>query len=215
MLVRYFMTTNVITFSPDQTCHDAFHSFRKHRIRRAPVLDKDRLVGIVSERDLYRVLPKTPWEASQDAGERVMDMPVGHIMTTPVHVLSPNDHIETAARLMLKYKIGGIPVVKEGHILGLITESDIFKAMWNILSHKTTCRILFIEKESDTKQFSNDYIGMCFVHHCRVHTFLSYPESEEGYMYYLCVQGGDIDNLIKDLWSHSCEVIIVERDGTT
>jgi CBS domain-containing protein len=209
------MTSNLITLSPDQKCLEAFHYLRKHGIRRAPVLNENQLVGIVSERDLYRVLPGKLWQASQETGEASMDMPIKNVMTTKVHVLSPNDHLETAARLMLKHKIGGVPVVKEGHIEGLITESDIFKAMWSILSYKTSCRILFFDKDNDTNKFPNDYIELCFKHHCLVHTFISYPEPDGGYMHYLCIQGAGIDNLIKDLWSYSCNIIIVERDNNT
>ncbi len=212
MLVRYFMTPEVITLSPEQKCLEALHYLRRHRIRRAPVLENDQLVGMISERDLYRVLPQTLWQASQE-GEASINISVKDVMTTNVHVLSPNDHLETAALQMLKHKIGAMPVVKEGQVKGLITESDIFKAMWNILSHKTSYRILFFDKDRDTDKEPNDYIELCLKHHCVVQTFLSCPKPDGGYMHYLCVQGTGGDNLIKDLWSHSCEVIIVERDA--
>ncbi len=211
MLVRYFMSTNVLTLSPEQKCLEAFHYLKKHRIRRAPVLDKSNLVGIVSERDLYKVLPQQFWQASHEADETGIDTPIKNIMTTNIQVLSPNDHLEMAASLMLKHKIGGIPVLKEKHLEGLITESDIFKAMWSILSQKTSHRILFFNKGPDTNKVPNDYIELCFKHHCLVNTFVSYPKPDGGYIHYLCIQGNEVDDLIKDLWSHSCEVIIVEK----
>ena len=211
MLVRYFMSTKVLTLSPEQKCLEALHYLKKHRIRRAPVLDKNNLVGIVSERDLYRVLPRTFWQTSKEAGETGVDIPVKNIMATDIKVLSPNDHLEMAARLMLQHKIGGIPVLKDNHLEGLITESDIFKAMWSILSHKTSHRILFFDKGSDTNKVPNDYMELCIKNDCLVNTFVSYPKPDGGYIHYLCIQGTGVDNLIKDLWSHSCEVIIVER----
>jgi CBS domain-containing protein len=212
MLVRYFMTPNVITFSPEQKCHEALLNFRKHRIRRAPVLDRNQLVGIVSERDLYHILPGTPWQASEETGAASLDMPVKSIMRTRVFTVRLNDHIETAARLMLTHKVGGIPVMKDGHLKGIITESDVFKAMWSILPYRTSCRILFTDRHKDIKKISNEYLNICFRHHCLVHTFLSYPESDDGFMYYLCIQGEGVDNVINDLWSHSCEVIFVEKE---
>lgn len=211
MLVRYFMSTKVLTLSPEQKCLEALQYLKKHRIRRAPVLDKNKLVGIVSERDLYRVIPKTFLQTSREDNEAGADIPVKNIMATDIQVLSPNDHLETAARMMLKNKIGGIPVLKDKHLEGLITESDIFKAMWSILSHKTSHRIMFYEKGSDKNKVTNDYIELCFKHDCMVNTFVSYPKPDGGYIHYLCIQGTGVDNLIKDLWSHSCEVIIVER----
>lgn len=139
-------------------------------------------------------------------------MLVKDVMTTDVHVVSPNDHLETAARLMLKHKVGGIPVVKEGKLKGLITESDIFRAIWGILSNRTSYRILFFEKGGELNRSPNDYIEMCLKHHCRIHTFITYPKPDDGYMQYLCIEGDGGDDFIKDLWSHSCEIIIVERD---
>lgn len=214
MLVRYFMAPEVITLFPEQRCLEALHYLKRHHIRRAPVLENNQLVGMISERDLYRVLPRTLWQSTQE-GEASINISVKDVMTTHVHVVSPNDHLETAAFLMLKHKIGAMPVVKEGQIKGLITESDIFKAMWNILTHKTSCRILFFDKDQDTDKEPNDYIELCLRHHCVVQTFLSCPKPDGGYMHYLCVQGTGIDNLINDLWSHSCEVIIVEKGTNT
>jgi len=211
MLVRYFMSTNVLTLSPEQKCLEAFHYLKKHHIRRAPVVYENNVVGIVSEMDFYRVLPQVFRQADQEAGDAGVDIPVKHVMTTNIQVLSPNDHLEMAARLMLKHEIGGIPVLKEKHLVGLITESDIFRAMWSILSHKTSHRILFIDQGPDTNKGPNDYIALCFKHHCRVNTFISYPEADGATIHYLCVQGTGVDNLINDLWAHSCEVIIVER----
>ncbi len=211
MLVRYFMSTNVKTLSPKQKCLEAFHYLKKHKIRRAPVTDKNSLVGMVSERDLLRVLPKAFLQTSPDTGETDIDIPIKNIMTTNVQVLNPNDHLEMAAKLMLQHKIGGIPVLKDNHIEGMITESDIFKAMWSILSHKTSHRILFFDKGEDTNKLPNDYLDLCFKHHCLVNTFVSYPKPDGGYIHYLCIQGEEVENLIKDLWSHSCEVIIAER----
>ena len=142
MLVRYFMTPEVITLSPEQRCLEALHYLRRHRIRRAPVLQNNQLIGMISEQDLYRVLPQSLWQASREE-EAGINLSVRDIMTTRVHVLNPNDHLETAALMMLKHKVGVMPVVKDGQIRGIITESDIFKAIWSILSYRTRYRILF------------------------------------------------------------------------
>lgn len=212
MLVRHFMNHDVITLSPEQTCHEAQRIFKQHDIRRAPVLDQNQLVGIVSEGDLLHFLPGTIGQMSTEAGKESMDIPVKNIMKTHVQILNPNDHIEMAARLMLKHKIGGIPVVDKGKLKGIITESDIFKAMWKILFFEKGCRILFLDERNDTNKVFNDYIELCLKHGCQVHTFIQYPNPSEGYMYYLCVKGGTIDILIKDLWSHHCKVLLVERE---
>ncbi len=140
MLVRYFMSPDVIVLSPEQTCLEAIRCLRKYSIRRAPVLHEKQLVGMISEMDLYRVLPRTILQVGEEDSETGIDKPVKHVMATQIHAVNPNAHVEKAARLMLKYKVGGLPVMKDGHIAGMITESDIFKAMWGILSFKAGCR---------------------------------------------------------------------------
>ena len=80
MLVRHFMTRSPITLSPDKSCGDALQTMRRNRIRRAPIIKDDVLVGIVSERDLLRVLPGTVAQSSSEAGKASMDTPVSQVM---------------------------------------------------------------------------------------------------------------------------------------
>lgn len=171
-------------------------------------MDKDRLVGIVSLHDLYRVLA----QASAKGIESDTDKSVSQIMTTEVHVLNPNDHVEKAAHFMLRHKIGGIPVMKGRELEGIITESDIFKSMWGILSHPDSFRILFFDKGDDAEKAPNDYIKLCLKHNCIVNTFITYPKPDGGNMHYLCIKGAGADKLIDDLWACSCDIIFTEKN---
>ena len=212
MLVRQFMAKDVFTLTPDQTCLKALDAMRGKHIRRAPVMKANKMVGIVSERDLLHILPGTIGQASTDAGEVSMDLPVKRIMKTEVIAIRPNDHLESAARTMLKHKIGGIPVLEEGRLVGIITESDIFKAVWRILSvGKEGCRIIF-EDYNDSHTELVEYFYLCKKHGCQAHGFLRYPRPKGGNMYLLSVEGGEIDALIDDIWSKSSQVISVERN---
>ena len=212
MLIKHFMTREVFTLSPERTCQTAFREMRQRRIRRAPVLDRNRLVGIVTERDLLYVVPGTPSMSSTKAGEAALDIPVRNIMTTRLKTLHPNDHLELAAHLMLKNRIGGIPVVEGDDLKGIITESDIFKALWTTLSSKTACRIIF-ETFDDTHNALVNIVDLCQKHRCHVKFFLCYPRPEEGSIYYLGIEGEEIDALTDDLWAASYKVISVERNG--
>ena len=214
MFGKHFMTREVFTLSPDQTCLETLRELRQRHIRRALVLDRNRLVGIVTERDLFHILPGTPGQTSTKAGEVALDIPVKHVMTTQPKTLHPNDHLESAARLMLKHKIGGVPVVEEGEVKGIITESDIFRALWRILSSETGCRIIF-EKLHDTDMGLMDYVERCRKHRCRVNSLLRYPRPEGGSLYYLCIEGEEIDTVIDELWAESATVLSVERKGPT
>ena len=212
MLIKHFMTREVFTLSPERTCLTALREMKQRRIRRAPVLDRNRLVGIVTERDLFYVLPGTPGMSSTEAGEAALNIPVRNIMTTRPKTLHPNDHLELAARLMLKNKIGGVPVVKGDDLKGIITESDIFKALWVTLSSEIACRIIF-ETFHDADNAFVDIAELCQKHRCHVRFFLRYPRPEGGSICYLCIEGEEIDALIDDLWAASDKVLSVERNG--
>jgi len=206
------MTRTAVTLPPDKSCGDALQLLRKHRIRRAPVVKDGKLVGIVSERDLLRVLPGTVAQASSDAGKTSLATPISQIMKKEVKTLSPNDHLDSAARLMLQHKIGGIPVVENDKLQGIITESDVFKAIWKILSSDKGYRIIF-ETPGSAQTAPIDWMNLCDAHGCKVHAFLRFPRPKEGDICYLCVQGERIEGLIDALWSKSCQVISVKKES--
>jgi len=209
MLVRNFMASDVVTLSPDQTCHAALQELQRNKVRRAPVVQNNKLVGIVSERDLLRVLPGTCAQASTMAGEAGMDLPVRDIMRTQVITLSPSDHLKRAASIMLTHQIGGVPVVQGGQLKGIITESDIFKAFYGILTAPRGWIILF-EEPAQLAEGQHDYVKLCLEHGCRVHTVLKYPTSTGATMYYLCIEGENVDAFVKKLWAMSNLVVLVE-----
>ncbi len=127
MLVRFFMSREVETLDPDLSCRVALERLRSFGCRRAPVVSGDRLLGIVTDRDLLRILPATLAQGfdggkNEDSGARVRE-----VMASEPVTVGLNDHIECAARRMLEHKIGGLPVLQGSRLVGMITESDIFK----------------------------------------------------------------------------------------
>ena len=213
MLVRHIMTTEPFTLTMDQTARAALQEMKDRKIRRAPVLKGKEMVGIVSERDLLHILPGTMGQATTDAGEVDMDFPIKRIMRTDVITLRPNDHLESAARMMLKHRIGGIPVLEEGKLVGIITESDIFKALWKILSFNKGCHIIFEDSHYVCTDLM-EYFNLCEILGCEVHGFLRYPRPKGGNMYVLNVTGGKIDALINEIWAKGSQVISATRDRT-
>jgi acetoin utilization protein AcuB len=206
------MTSDLFTLSPDQICHAALAEFRRRKIRRAPVVENGQLVGIVSERDLLRVLPGTCGQASTLAGEDGMALPVRNIMVTDVVTLGPNDHLAKAASLMLKSRIGGVPVVHEGKLRGIITESDVFKALYVILTSSGGSFVVF-EEPAQATQANHDYVRLCLKHGCRLQTLLCYPKPNGGSMYYLCLEGKNVDAFVRELWAMANQVLWAEKNG--
>lgn len=141
MFVRHFMSTAVLSLEELQTCREALAFLRDNSIRRAPVLRDGALVGMVSERDLLRVLPGTVAQMGTDAGADAERLPVARAMITKVITLEPDEHLEDAARKMLNHKIGGLPVAHRGRVVGILTESDIFRAMSRVLDSRGVLRL--------------------------------------------------------------------------
>ncbi len=112
--------------------------------------------------------------------------------------------------IMLKHRIGGIPVVHEGRLRGIITESDIFKALYSILTPPGGMRVIF--EELPAPSGGVDYAGMCARQHLRLHTFLKYPRPGGGAMVYLCAEGDGAEAFVRELWARSCRVVSAEFD---
>ena len=116
MLVRHRMTPNPITVGPQEMLAAAQEKMATGRFRRVPVLEEERLVGILTDRDIRHHI------GSEDRTK------ISAAMTeTPLSV-SPSTTVEDATQLMLKHQISGLPVLEHGKLVGIITTSDILKA---------------------------------------------------------------------------------------
>ena len=118
MLVGNRMSRPAVTIRQDADFQKALALMQDRKLRRLPVVDDDgRLVGIVVERDLLVA-------AMRYLQSRVE---IGDVMTRNVVSVGPDTDLNDVARTMLERKIGGLPVVEDGRLVGIITESDIFK----------------------------------------------------------------------------------------
>lgn len=125
LLVRDTMTSEVKTLAPDATAAEALEICRKRRIRHLPVLEDGRLVGIVSDRDLQSVLPPLGEDDSATPSRVLLE----DTMAREVVTAHPRDPIEDAAGEMYERRIGCLPVVSEGGLVGIITSSDAMRAL--------------------------------------------------------------------------------------
>jgi CBS domain-containing protein len=108
---------------------DVRQRLTQQHIRRVPVVDADgQLVGIVTEGDINRVSDSHITDVRDySLYHRVADLPIGEIMTRSVVTVMPDTPILAVARLLLDHRIGGVPVVEDGRVIGMITESDLFR----------------------------------------------------------------------------------------
>jgi acetoin utilization protein AcuB len=129
------MSKHPVTVTKDTPINNAMKLMRDEKVRRLPVLNKKgELVGIVSERDLLYASPSPVTSLSiHELHYLVSKITVGEVMTKDVITVSEYTPLEEAARIMADNKIGGLPVVRDGRLVGIITESDLFKIFTEIL----------------------------------------------------------------------------------
>lgn len=136
MLVGRRMTPNPITVTPDVSIADAMEQMKREKVRRFPVLDKNRkLVGIVAYDDLLHASPSSVTSLSMwEVSYLLSRVKVREVMTEEVLTVTEDTTLEEAARLMVDHKIGGLPVMRDDVVVGIITESDVFKVMLELLA---------------------------------------------------------------------------------
>ncbi len=139
MLVKDRMTSPVLTITPDVSIQDALASMRNDKVRRYPVLDKHgKMIGIVTESDLLNAKPSeattlSMWEIST----LLSKITVERVMTEDVITTTEDCPIEEAARVMSDNHISALPVMRGKSLVGMITETDIFHILLELMGART------------------------------------------------------------------------------
>lgn len=131
MLVKDCMTPSPVTILPETTHRQAAELMHEHNLHHLPVVDRNgRLVGIVVEQDLLAAQPSPATTLSiYEIHGLLSKLQVKEIMSRPVHTTTPLCPLEEAARLMLDKDIGCLPVVDHDQVVGIITDTDIFRVL--------------------------------------------------------------------------------------
>ncbi|NHZ71853.1 MAG: CBS domain-containing protein [Aquificales bacterium] len=135
MLVKNRMSKPVITVEPNMPIMEALNLMKTNKIRRTPVVNTDgELIGIISDKDLLNACPSqatslSVWEINYLVGK----ITVNKVMSKVVLTVNEDTPIEEAARIMVDNKVGGLPVMRGNSIVGVITESDLFKILLELM----------------------------------------------------------------------------------
>lgn len=133
MAVKDFMTRKVVYFSPDTTIAHAADMMREQKLHRLPVIENDQLVGLVTEGTIAEASPSKATSLSiYEMNYLLNKTKVGDVMIRDVVTISQFASLEDATYLMLKNKIGILPVVDNEQLYGVITDRDIFKAFLEV-----------------------------------------------------------------------------------
>lgn len=141
MLVRERMTPNPITITKQTTIANALQIMREHKVRRLPVMDGNKLVGIVTDRDLSEVSPSPATTLSIfELNYLLAKSTIADIVAknSKLITIGPDSFIEEAALMMRNNKIGAMPVVEKEQLIGIITETNIFDAFVDTMGLRQT-----------------------------------------------------------------------------
>jgi acetoin utilization protein AcuB len=134
MLVGERMKHPVITIPPEMPIVEALNLMKHERIRRTPVIKDGIMVGIVSDKDLLNASPSPATSLSVwEMNYLLSKVQVKDVMTKKVLTVSEDTPIEEAARIMADNKIGGLPVVRGDKVVGIISETDLFKIFLELM----------------------------------------------------------------------------------
>ena len=133
MAVKDFMTRKVVYVSPDTTVAHTADMMREQGLRRLPVIENDRLVGVVTERTMAEASPSKVTSLSiYEINYLLNKTKIRDIMARDVVTVSPYASLEDAVYAMMKNQVGILPVVEAGQVFGVITEKDVFKAFLEV-----------------------------------------------------------------------------------
>jgi acetoin utilization protein AcuB len=128
--VADWMQRRPITVAPQESLRNAWRIIRERRVRHLPVVERGRLVGFVTDRDLRHALPSRAVGLERHELPHLAEMvSIWEVMARAVVTIHRDAPIEEAARLLLKYRIGGLPVVKGETLVGIITKTDLVRAL--------------------------------------------------------------------------------------
>ena len=135
MLVGERMSRPAITIKPDVPIQEALNLMHKEKVRRFPVVDqRGRLVGLVSEKDLLNASPSEATSLSVwELNYLISQIKVERVMSRSIISVTEDTPLEEAARIMADNNIGSLPVLRGNEIIGMITETDLFKIFLELL----------------------------------------------------------------------------------
>jgi acetoin utilization protein AcuB len=172
MLIRDIMRSPAVVISADTTLQDAYRTMQDQRIRHLPVLEGEKLVGVVTDRDLRlatSALTPSPF---------LPDSRVSAVMTAAPLTADASDPVEDAARTMRERKIGCLPVMDGGRLIGIVTGLDLLDALIRLTGvHKPSGRleVRLPDHPGELARLTS------FVSHrnLNVHSILTYPDSPD------------------------------------
>lgn len=139
MQVREFMTTDVTTVQETDSLLDATMIFVRSTLRHLPVLREKKLVGVVTERDVKQYSPSILSGISPDEYNQLMETtPISRVMTRDPATVNPDQSMSEAVKILTTRRIGCVPVVENGELMGILTTTDMLRLLARMLDVPVT-----------------------------------------------------------------------------
>lgn len=200
MRIKDVMTRNPVTADSETLVLDAQKLMKENNIRRLPVVDKGKLVGIVTKHDLLEAAPSPATSLSVfELNYLLAKMKVKEIMKKNPVTITPDTPFEEALRLGQEKKIGAFPVVENGKLVGITTESDIIRFVTRVLGIKEEGSRITIEGLGGKLGDLEKIVSVANQHHTVILSMMSLPRPEKkDWMIVLRLKTNDPDPLVKD-----------------
>lgn len=198
MIVRHWMTTNVVTASSGASIQEALALMKQHSIRHLPVVNEAKsLLGWVTDADLRGVLIASMLE----------ELTLKDIMVRKPYSAQPEMRLEDAAHLILERRIGGLPVIEDGKLIGVITVVDILSAFIKIMGLLSTSSRVDV-KVSTSQNPLDEITRLVRSHHAEIISVCHLPIAEgKENVFSVRLKKCDLDPIIADMKEEGIEVI--------
>jgi acetoin utilization protein AcuB len=201
MRIRDVMTKNPVTVESDTLILDAQKKMKEFNVRRLPVVDKGKLVGIVTQHDLLQAAPSPATSLSiYELNYLLSKMKVKEIMRKDPLTVSPDLPFEEALKIGQEKKVGGFPVVENGKLVGITTESDIVRFLTRALGIKEEGTRITIEGLRGKLDALEKIIAIVNKHHTIILSMITLPRTDrKDWMIVLRLKTVIPDPIVKDL----------------
>ena len=195
MLVKHWMTTSALTVHEDISLMKASRLMKEHHVKHLPVLRKDRLVGIISDRDIKEAQPSKATLLDVHELHYLLDrIKAKDVMTAKPYSTSAGEIVERAANLMLEHDISALPVVnEEGELDGIVTRGDLFHAMIAISGIKQA-QLQFGAQVKDRAGAVKELTDLIRMHGGRVVSITTHHEDEPDGFLHIYIRCKEIEN---------------------
>ena len=214
MIVRYWMTGAPEVTSENTTLLEAFNQMRGRRIRRLPVVGGGNLCGIISLSDLYRYVDPSHVNRAllpDAAAEYLEKHQVKEVMNRKPITCAPNTPLEDAGRLMRDHRVGALPVMQLGELVGIITESDVLTALSSITSAENSKRICLRIPNQYHQDIFGDIVRLCHQHRLELLVLLTHPlRQEDARMVMLRIRGSGVEDFVMAMSDSPYQMLLVE-----